>query len=73
MEEAIIKSKIEMAELQTQMAAADAKIKVLTNNSESQGDVMNDYYDANMEDNVEPTFAIEFAPVTAIPKTPESS
>lgn len=74
MEEAIIKSKIERAELRTQMAEADAKIKVLTNNAESQGDVMNDYYDANMEDNVEPTFvdasAIEFAPVTAVPKTP---
>lgn len=45
MEEAIIKSKIERAELQTQIAAADAKIKVLKTDTESQGDVMNDYYE----------------------------
>lgn len=73
MEEAIIKSKIERAELQ--IAAADAKIKVLKTDTESQGDVMNDYYDeAEKEGNVEPTFtdtlALEFAPVTTVPKTP---
>ncbi|KAL0151450.1 hypothetical protein M9458_053236 [Cirrhinus mrigala] len=66
MEEVIIKSKIQMAELQTQIAAADAKIKVLKTDAESQSDVMIDSLEANKEEHV----ALEFAPVTTVPKTP---
>ncbi len=61
-----------MAELQTKIAAADAKIKVLKSDAGPQGDGMSEYYEANMEDNVEliDTSALEFAPVTTLPKTP---
>ncbi len=73
-EEAIIKSKIEMAELQTKIAAADAKIKVLKSDAGPEGDGMSEYYEANKEDNDKPTLidtsALEFAPVTTLPKTP---
>jgi len=45
---------------------------VLTIDVESRSDVMNDYYDANKESKVEPTFtdtsALEFVPMTTIPR-----
>ena len=77
MEEAVIRSKIEIVELPTQISAKTAKINMLTMVTEPQGEAVHDYYDANMEDNVDPTFTdtstAEFAPVVTAPKTPESS
>lgn len=72
MKEVIIKSKIKMTELQTQIAAADAKIRVLKTDAESQCDVTIYSFEANKEKYIEPTLtdtsALEFAPVTTVPK-----
>ena len=73
MEEATLKSKKERIQLQSQIEAVDAKLKVLSVN-EDQGDAMNEYYDAGQDDNPDPTFAdassINFVPLETVPKTP---
>lgn len=75
LEETIIKSKMEKVELDAQIAAADAKIKVLLSHEEAEPytDAMNEYYEEASKP-VEPTFtettALEFIQVAAVPKTP---
>lgn len=75
LEETIIKSKMEKVELDAEIAAADAKIKVLLSHEEAepQVDAMNEYYEEASKP-VEPTFtettALEFIQVAAVPKTP---
>ena len=70
LEETVLKSKKEQMEVQVMIAAADARIKVLSDS----GDAMNEYLEATRHDFTEPTLpdasAIEFAPLAAVPKTP---
>ena len=76
LQETLIKSKMEKVELDGEIAAADAKIKVLLNPNvtESDGDAMNEYFEeTSKQENVEHTFtdtALEFIRLGAVPKTP---
>ena len=64
---------MEKVELDAEIAAADAKMKVLLNPNvtEFYGDAMNEYFEeTSKQENVEQTSALEFIQLGAMPKTP---